>query len=234
MNENETKTKVVDSGLKVSLPTKEVVIERKMTADSIADDMVSRITAKLVGFGDLYDPKTQQFLSESELKAKGAVFVTIAYKTKAKLNKKDRITKEPCPYDNVVKTSKYQVIANVNWASYVNKRGHGSFIPAEARANGVENYCDCKGIGKTKAGNSTINGVAFRVIEKAKYYNNGVEIDSKCLVNYLPDDTKSKQREADKHGIELRFDPQYRTTRIDSCEYVRAFGFRYIPIENIG
>jgi len=64
----QTKNQVVESPVKVNLPTietkKPVLIERKMTSKGVADDMTSRITAKLVGFGDLFDPKTQQFLSD--------------------------------------------------------------------------------------------------------------------------------------------------------------------------
>jgi len=228
-----TKT-AIDSQVKVGLPVKTdkpVIIRRELKPDYIADDMVSRITAKLIGWGDLFDPKTQQFLTEAELKAKGAVFITIAYRTAAKLLKKDRITKESCPFDSVVKTSKYQVIANIDWQSYINRRSeHGNFVVQEKRSNGVENYAECKAIGVTRAGNYTINGVAFRVLETTKYFDsNGKEIDKKALVSFLPDKTKSKQKQADKHGIAVEFDPQYRTTRIDSCEYIRAFGFEYIP-----
>ena len=43
---------------------------------------------------------------------------------------------------------------------------------------------------------------------------------------------ESKEKQADKHGIELQFDPQYRTTRIDNCDFIRAFGFEYKPIDN--
>ena len=242
MTENTTKTavKAVDSGLKVNLPitTKPVVIERKMSSKGIADDMTSRIMGKLIGFGDLYDPKTQQFLSEKELVAIGAVFVTVSLNKvlgKTDTTTKSRLTKEPTPY--IRKTTKYQVIANINWASYVNKRGNGSFIPAEKRQNGVENYAECKAIGITRAENYTINGVAFRSLESTKYFDeNGVEYsDAKTLESeYLKTQSvKSKQAEADKHGIELRFDPKYRTTRIDSCDSIRAFGFEYKPIDNI-
>jgi hypothetical protein len=239
-----TKSQVVESPVKVNLPVvekaeKRVLIERRMTSKGIADDMASRITAKLVGFGDLYDPKTNSFLSESDLVAKGAVFVTISMNkvlsAPSDCVKKGRTTKNPTPF--IRKTSKYQVIGNVNWGSYVNKRGHGDFIPDEARANGVENYAECKAIGVTKAGNFTINGVAFRVLENTKYFDeNGQEYtDIEFLTSeYLNVASEaSKQKEADKHGIELKFDPKYRTTRIDSCNYIRAFGFEYKPTDNI-
>ena len=234
-----TTNQVTDTKVKVNLPTKEqkVFIERNIPSENIADDLTSRITAKLIGYDDIYDPKTQQFLTEKEIRAKGAVFITVSLNKvlgKSDTTVKSRITKELTPF--IRKTSKYQVIANINWQSYINKRGSGDFIPAEHRSNGVENYCDCKAIGKTRAENFTINGVAFRVLEATKYFDsNGVEYaDTKGLeAEYLKKaSAASKQREADKHGIELKFDPQYRTTRIDNCDNIRCFGFEYKPTDN--
>ena len=161
--ENETKTNVVDSGVVVNLPTKAektVYIERNISCQTIADEIASRITGKLLGFDDLYDPKTRRFLTESELKAKGAVFITVSYNKEMIIGKdavkKSRLTKEPTPF-----------------------------------------------------------------------------IRSKLEKEFLKTQSaESKQKEADKHGIELKFDPAYRTTRIDSCDSVRAFGFDYKPTEN--
>lgn len=234
-----TKT-AVDSGLKVSLPTKTekpVFIERNVTCQTIADEITSRISGKLLGFDDIFDPKTKTFLTEAELRAKGAVFITVSLNKvlgKNDTTVKGRTTKNPTPF--IRKKTKYQVIANINWTSYINKRGTGDFVSAEQRANGVENYENCKAIGKTRAENFTINGVAFRSLEKTKYYDeNGIEYQNTDYIKseYLKVASKaSQQKEADKHGIELRFDPKYRTTRIDSCDTIRAFGFEYKPIEN--
>nr|MCK4930491.1 hypothetical protein [Nanoarchaeota archaeon] len=233
---------VVDSGVKVSLPviSKPVIIERRVSCETIGKDMTSRITGKLIGFDDLYDPKTKTFKTEDELKAQGAVFITVNLDKvlgDSDVNKKSRITKNPTPF--IRKTSSYQVIGNVNWTSYVNKRGHGDFVSAEQRSNGVENFENCKAIGKTRADNFTINGVAFRVIEKTKYYDeNGREytdiigLKNEYFKKTYAAEQKAKQREADKHGIDVRFDPKYRTTRIDSCKSIRCFGFEYKPTEN--
>ena len=232
-----TKVKPIDSQVKVSLPPQQP-IQRLLSCKAIADDMTSRITAKLIGYDDLYDPKTQQFLTEKELVKKGAVFMTISYNKALVIGKdtvkKCRSTKEPIPYNTIIAESKYQVIANVNWESYINKRGNKDFIPAEKRANGVMNYADCRAIGETKAGNMTINGVAFRSLEAKKYIADDNEVDKDTFEReYGKVASKaSKQKEADKHGIDVRFDPKYRTTRIDSCKHIRAFGFEYKPIEN--
>ena len=79
--QNETTKQAVESGVKVAgivAPPKieaEPII-RKITSDTIGKEIASRISAKLLGFDDLFDPKTNRFLTEDELKAKGAVFVT--------------------------------------------------------------------------------------------------------------------------------------------------------------
>ena len=116
-------------------------------------------------------------MTEKELKAKGAVFITISLNKvlgKSDTTVKGRTTKNPTPH--IRKATKYQVIGNINWDSYVNKRGKGDFVSAEQRTNGVENYENCRAIGKTRAGNYTINGVAFRSLESTKYYDeNGQE-----------------------------------------------------------
>lgn len=243
--ETKTVNNIVGSrkiGSVVVMPTKKVekvFVLRRVGCKTIADDMTSRIMGKLVGFDDLYDPKTKTFKTEDELKALGAIFITVSLNKvlgKSDCVVKSRKTGEPTPF--IRKTSKYQVIGNVNWTSYVNKRGSGDFVSADQRANGVENYENCKAIGikDTKSGKAYyINGVAFRVLESTKYFDeNGVEYaDIAGLeADYLKKASKaSLQKEADKHGIDVRFDPKYRTTRIDSCEYIRAFGFEYRPTE---
>jgi len=220
-----------------TLTKSKVFIERKIPSRTIADDMVSRIGGKLVGFDDLYDPKTQQFLTEDELIKKGAIFVTIAYKKTLVIGKdilvKSRSTKEPIVDGLYIKTSKYQVIANINWESYVNKRGDGNFVSAEARVNGVKNYEACRAIG-IKGDFRYINGVAFRSLKSAKYFKDDVELDKETFErNFCKKASKaSLQKQADKHGIDIKFDPKYRTTRIDSCKYIKIFGFEYKPTDN--
>jgi hypothetical protein len=218
---------------------KKVVVKRNISVDTIGREITSRITGKLIGFDDLYDPATKTFKTEDELKALGAVFITVSLNkviTDTDCVKKSRITKEPTPF--IRKKSVYQIIGNVNWTSFINKRGHGDFESAEQRANGVVNFENCKAVGKTTKGNFTLNGVAFRVLESTKYYDeNGTEYSDKIALQNeyfkktVAQEQKANQREADKHGIDVRFDPKYRTTRIDSCDKIRVFGFEYVPTE---
>jgi len=236
-------TKTTKKGLKVSgiktVPVqKEKPIQRRVSCETIANELTSRISGKLIGFDDLFDAKTNLFLTENELQAKGACFVTIDFQKVMVPNSNDavaksRFTKEPMPY--ILKKSKYQVITNIDWESYVNKRGTGSFVMATKMSNGMTNYENCKVIKISKDGNFSVSGVAFKSIEKTKYFDeNGNELDrEKTEKEFLKvASEKSKQAQADKHGIDIRFDPKYRTTRIDSCKSIRAFGFEYIPTQN--
>ena len=81
MKATDVKTVVTDSNVKVSLPVetkKPVFVERRLPCQTIAAELASRITGKMIGFDDLFDPKTNTFLTETELVAKGAVFVTVS------------------------------------------------------------------------------------------------------------------------------------------------------------
>jgi hypothetical protein len=204
-----------------------------LESETIGKEIASFITGTLK-VADLYDPKTSRFLSEEDLTKKGAVILTIDYETAAKLNKTNRETKQPCPYKNIRKKQRYQKIVNVDWQSYINSRSeHGEFVASPERANKVANFEDCKAIGTTKAGNFTINGVILKMLEGPIYLDeNDTEIAQRELAPYLPSKKKNREREAKKHGIEVEFDPQYRTTRIDSCLSIRVFGSEYQPITN--
>lgn len=210
-------------------------ISRVMSCQAIADDITSRISGKLIGWGDLFDPQTGKFLSESELTAKGAVFMTVNYSKvlgKNDTTVKGRISGLPTPY--IRKVSSFQMIVNVDWQSYINRRSeHGKFVADSERKNGVVNYENCRAVGTTKEGFYTLNGVAFKVLDGSKYYDeNGNEYtDVKTLTaEYLKvQSDESKKREADKHGIDVLFDPKYRTVRLDSCANIKCFGFQYIP-----
>ena len=216
----------------------ETITKKTKTTEEIANELTSIISGKFVGIEDLYDHNTQQFLTESELKARGAVFIAVKMDKvlgDSDTIKKGRTTKNPTPF--IRKVCKYQVIANIDWQSYINRRSeHKEFVQAEKRPNGIHNYEGCLAIGVTKAGNFVINGVVFNIIEDTKYFDeNGVEYENVEFLKseYFNKTSKaSRQKEADKHGIAVEIDPQYRSTRIDSCEYIRAFGYEYRPVEN--
>lgn len=239
------KTTVVESEVKVSgiskidtqKTTATAFIQREMSEKKIADELTTRIMGKgagsLIDFTVLYNPATNEYLTEQELTAKGAVFMSVYYDKvlgKNDIVNKSRFTGEPTPV--IIKKSAYQIIANINWQSYINRRGDGNFVADDKRSNGIENNENCKAVG-IKGDSYYVNGVIFKTLDKTRYfYANGQEItDIENLKNeFLKVTSKeSKQKEADKHGIAVEFDPQYRTTKIDSCKCIRAFGFEYIP-----
>jgi hypothetical protein len=180
--ENKIDSQVKDSGIKVAgiqtAPAEKVIYRREMSPKAIADDITSRITGKLVGFPDLFDPKTNRFLSEDELTAKGARFVTVSFDKilVAGSNKdmvvKGRTTKNPTPF--VRKVGKWQLLINIDWQSYINYRSsHGLFVADKERSNGVGNHENCKAIGiKTNKDGKTyyyVCGVVFRSLESTRY-----------------------------------------------------------------
>jgi hypothetical protein len=237
MKKMDTKVDVTvrDSGVVVGsvvkIDKKKVIFRREFPAVEIGNEIASRIMGKVIGYAEIYDPKTRQFLSEDELTAKGAVIATVSYRAAVEnMNKKSRIDKSANPFlGRVVKTSRFQILVNVEWESYINRRGHGQFTALDHRTNGVVNLEGCRAVGMTKAGNPTLNGVAFKVLTAPQYFVDGVEVDKSVLAPYLPDTTAAKETQADKHGIEVEFDPQYRTVRIDNTEYIRCFNIEYVP-----
>ena len=228
----------VDSQVKVGLPVKTekpVFIERRMSSENIGNEIASRVAGKLIDIPDVFNPKTGEFVSESELRKKGVNFVSISYKKDiAKdLLKKNRNTKEPTPWKTMIKTFKVLILCEAKWKAYLEKYSTLDSlddIVQEYRQNGVQNY-HCQTIGKTRADKTTINGIIFRTIEKTKYYDGkGAEVDQETLVDYLP--KKSYKSMHEKYSIPAWVKlPQYRTIRVDNCEYVRSFGFQFIPTD---
>lgn len=245
--EKTTKKTAIDSQIKVNLPEKtktSVFVERNISSEAIGKDMASRITGKMIDVEELYDPKTKCLITQKKLQAKGAVFLTVdfqkvlTFETKDTV-KKGRTTKNPIPY--ILKKFKTQIIANIDWAKYINRRNEEADYKADdKRKNGVKNFEGCKAIGETKKGFKTINGILFKTLENTKYFDeNGNEytdiigLKNEYFKKTYDQEQESKQKEADKHGIKLKLDPQYRTVRIDNCKTVRAFGFEYKPTDNI-
>lgn len=235
----------VDHTVVTPKPVKSALVVRKIKAETIGGEMASRIMGTiLLDVDDLYCPKTQQFLTEEDLRAKGAVITTVKYNkilcfaTKDTV-KKGRTTGNEVPF--IRKEYSMQMLLNVNWGSYINRRNDGdtTFVPSDKRSNGVTNFENCKAVGKTKAENFTLNGVCFKVLTDVCYYDeNGNKYSDEKMAfltsEYLKVQSKaSKQKEADKHGIDVKFDPKYRTVRIDNCETVRCFGFEFRATEHI-
>jgi len=250
--ENKVETKVFTDGIAVKNTVIQqpepvtIVVPRHVSSEIVGKELASWTTGKiLLEVEDLYDPKTGRFLTESELRARGAFFLTTDYHKvltfeNGETVQKGRKTKNPIPY--ILKTYKSQMLVNINWGGYVNRRNEPGFVfkPKKDRQNGVCNVNNCKAIGQTKDGFFTINGVLFKSLESVKYtdengqeYPDPIGLQNEFFKKTVKAVKNGKQREADKHGIELKFDPQYRTVRIDSCCSVKAYFYDYKPTDNI-
>ena len=230
---------VQDSGIKVGEIIRlgdKVIYRREMSPQDVVNDIASRINGKLVGFDELYDPKTGRFLSETELSSDkiGATFISLDYEAVITDDKaKSRITKQPNPYrGRIVKKSRYQIIANIDWQTFVNRRGNGQYIAKKYFQNGTLLIENCKAVGITTQDNHTVNGVIFQSLEPTKYFVDGKEIAKSVLAEFLTDTTKSDKTQADKMGIDVRFMPHFRTTAVENCNWVRGLGFEYVPIKS--
>lgn len=213
--------------------TVDTPIIRRISPDAIADDLASRISGTLIDVADIFDVKTGQFVTEDELRASGCTFTSVSYRKDIipDMTKKDRVTKELPVWSQVFKTWTIVFLIQIDWKKFILKRSNLSDVQiAEQRSNGVENY-HCQGIGKTRAGFSTINGVVFKTVKKSEYRDeNGDTIAPELLVNFLPKKADPAKQEK-KYGISADKMPLYRTVRIDNCEVVKAFGLEYIPTE---
>ena len=215
------------------------VVERRIDSEAIGNEIASRVAGKLIDISDVYNPKTGVFMTEDELKKKGVNFVSISYKKDItqELLKKNRITKEPTTFEKVIKTFKMMILCEAKWANFLAKYSTLSLeeikdIVNPKRSNGVVNY-HCSTIGKTGQENTTINGIIFKTIEKTKYFDaDGREFDSGVMADYLP--KKSYTSMHKKYSIpEWVILPMYRTIRVDSCEWVKSFGFIFKPTDNV-
>jgi hypothetical protein len=218
--------------------TDKVVIERKIDSVAIGNEIASRVAGKPIDIPDVYCTKTGKFLTEDEMKKKGVNFVSISYKkdiTKDLL-KKNRQTKEKTTWEKVIKTMKIVILCEVKWAKFIAKLSTLSLEEIENivkpfRSNGVVNY-HCRTIGKTFRGATTINGIVFKTVEKTQYFDkDGLEIDRDVMVDYLPikSYTSMHKKYAIPEDVKL---PMYRTVRVDSCEWVKSFGFIFKPTDN--
>ena len=237
--ETKVDVNVRDSGVVVGavvrLDSGKIIHRRELSPTDVVNDIASRITGKLVGFDELYDRKTGRFLSREELSSSkiGACFISVNYRAiMSDMLAKSRVTKIANMYRNMVtKTSRYEIIANIDWQSFVNRRGHGEFVAQKTYQNGTLLIGNCKAVGITTRGNHTVNGVIFATLEPTRYYFNGAEIAKSILAEYMSDDTAGKATQAEKHGIAVEFDPQFRTTAVENCDWVRGFGFEYVPMK---
>jgi len=203
---------------------------------------------------ELTDENGRIITNENELTKRGATFGTIVVERDLSggMVKKHRETGEDNPFIDTkisrttkTATERYsaQVMLNCIWQNVVdNKREktegtETGFQAKEERVNGIVNYLDSRVIcHKVKDENETfyLNYVVLRyVTERTVTDENGNDIDIEYLNGFLSktkaQKDRSRQREADKHGIELEFDPQIRQMKFENIKELRVFNSIFIP-----
>ncbi len=194
---------------------------------------------------------------EDQLRRKGAAFVTIIVEKDLgdDMIQTHRETKEDNPFKDTKKgpktnsaTERYTIQGIVNvkdWQSIVDRRRRKvwgvetGWQANKKRANGIENFSEdstvvCKKVLKSGETRFYINYLVLRYLtERTVTDSQGREIDMDYLDGFLktPRETKRQAREmeAEKHGMESRFDPQIRQMKMSNIRELRIAGRVYIP-----
>lgn len=196
--------------------------------------------------------------SELDLRNKGCVFGTIKVNKdlgKGAMKATHRTTGEINPFvatgrgaNKTMPTRKafeqysVQVLLNILWQNSIDntrERTDGydtGFKAQEHRQNGIQNVGDSRVVcEKTVKGEQRyyLNYIVFRYLEDRKIVDeNGQELDQEWMKGFA-DKTdeqikESREREAYKHGIAVKFDPQIRQMRIDNMAEIRVFDTVYV------
>lgn len=202
-----------------------------------------------------------QVLSESELKKKGVVFasITVNRNLADSMKAKHSITEEVCPFrttgrgsnktqPTMVAIEKYKirVVLNGIWQNAVDNKvaktdgKKTEWKAGDERSNGILNYRDSRVIcHKIKDGHETfyINYIVFDYLTKKVVVDaEGKEYDMEWLDGFMKQSreqkTTSRKVEADKHGLEVKFDPQIRQLKMKNVKFMTMFGNDYVPKES--
>jgi hypothetical protein len=249
--ENKIDSQVKDSGIKVAgIQTAQqkpvrYVLPLEAVANRISNSFHG-ITPKILG-------QLEQGLvlySELELRKKGCTFATIEVSKDcakdSQFRATHRITNETNPFRKgsrkCIQKFVVQVLLHCYWQKSVESARAKSggvdtgWQQKAERENGIQNVdfsgvvCH-KTIKKTGEERTYINYIVFRYLSPVSYVDeNGQELDSNYIQGFWPDEKKVqeyRQREADKHGIQVEFDPQIRQIRLDNVYLVRMDEVEY-------
>jgi len=223
------------------------------------DDIIALFEGKPpVSIIELFDADGRLIATnvEDELRRRGASFVTIKVSKGLKddLLKKSRVDGSDCPFadSRVGKATrqaieKYEVQGIVNvkdWQAIVDRRRtkHGGtetgWKASASRSNGIENsssdstvVCE-KVIKKTEELRYYVNYLVLRYLTKRVVIDGATGADiTEEVSQFVADKTASREREAEKHGIEVDLDPQIRQMKFSNIEEIAIEGRVYIPTE---
>ena len=112
-----------------------------------------------------------------------------------------------------------------------------NFKPEDEKSNGVESYLSSRivWIHEKYVGYYYLNYIIVKYIGTPTYVDEkGNAVDYKTIEKFRsPSKEKSKQKEADKHGLTLATDVYYRTLLFSNIEYLRIFGIEYHIVNEV-
>jgi hypothetical protein len=223
------------------------------------DDIIALFEGKMpVSIIELFDADGRLIATnvEDELRRRGASFVKIRVSKDLKddLLKKSRIDGSDCPFTDsrvapasrqAIEQYEVQGIVNVkDWQAIVDRRRakHGGvetgWKASESRANGIQNsssdstvVCE-KIIQKTAETRYYVNYLVLRYLTKRVVIDGATGADiTEEVSQFVSDKTASREREAEKHGIEVDLDPQIRQMKFSNIAELAIEGRVYIPTE---
>ena len=158
----------------------------------------------------------------SEIQASTIVGVTL--NIEAKLLKKSRVTKEPCPWGLVTKRSVLSCAFGTDYERGVNRRldKEGSESEFQTMPHAwAERLEDKPSICTNKAGDTFYANLRVFSVGSVEFFEDGKPIDAADLVDYLPKKSTSSRQGTEDQII-------WRTVKFTSFESVRYGGLELI------
>jgi hypothetical protein len=188
-------------------------------------------------------------LTEAKGPKIGMRFATICFKKPMKMRKFHRTAKNDAGkklanpfFGNAFEVGKISIDLNAIWENCVNNKaerqgenGSVEFEAKKTRNNGILNYNDSRVIcHKIKEEIETfyLNYIVANYIGETVYVNADNEpLDYADLAEYHQQKSQaSKQKEADKHGLNIENDVQIRQMKFENITKLAIFGTDFVPI----
>jgi hypothetical protein len=211
----------------------------KLSFVALANVLVNRFK----GFVAIDQPQGQKV---------GMRFATISFKKPMKMRKFHRTEKNengkkkenPFLENGVFEIGKIRIDLNAIWENAVNNKaerenenGNVGFEADKYRSNGIENYMDSRVVcHKVKENEETfyLNYIVADYIGETVYQDgDGNALDYADIEEYHQKPSiESKQKEADKHGLEIENDVNIRQMKFENITTLSIFGVDYVPQES--
>jgi hypothetical protein len=205
---------------------------------ALANTLVNRFN----GFTSIVEPKGDKL---------GKRWAYITFRKPMKMRKFHRTLKNALdkklanPFlNNVFEVGKIKLDLNAIWenmvkikADKVGEKGEIGFVPNKTRNNGILNYLDSRVVcHKIKEEIETfyLNYIVAEYVGETVYVDSDNKpIDYADVAEYhQTKSTASKQKEADKHGLEISNDVQIRQMKFENITKLSIFGTDFVPTES--